>query len=346
MSQSTIIRILAVSLLGLSLSGCATYYQPRYGSDGVYFDQARAQPRGVIVADPLFYPYWSLDYFYFSRFYHPYSVVVHRFDPWFYPYPGWYYGYRPGPRSGFAFSGGFYYPWYAFGFSYGSHRPWRPHYVSYPRMAGLYSSDHPNYRVREIDQRLRLMEQRQARAAATAQAQPLRAHSEVMTRHRIAEDRAAASSRQRSTDTRPSAGTTRPLSTRPVSSPRSESRSIPSRSEGSPTTRERRQPPAPQASPSAGIDLSAFDRQRPASEAIRPAEPGARSAPMRALPESQMSAPRQHAPAQPMQRESQRLPEARPSAPAVRPPPAPRQSAPAPRPPAASRSPRQREIER
>lgn len=335
-------RALIIAIASVVLSGCATYYQPRYGHDGVYFDQTRSQPSTVVVVDPLIYPYWSLDYFYFSRFYHPYSVVMGYHDPWFYPYPGWYYGYRPGPRSAFAFSGGFYYPWYAFGFGYSSHRPWRPHGLSYPRLAGPYDRDHPHHRVQEIDERLSLLQQRQTRAATPAQRRGAPIHSEVAVRHRLAEDRAAAATRSRSGDTRVQSSTARPAAARPApaqSAPRTE----PTRSRSSTTqpTRERQRPPA-STSQSSGIDLSAFEHRRaPARSSAAQTNPSSTSAPPQ--PALRATAPRQSVtiPAAP----ARHSPPTHPAAPTARPAPAPRQTAPAPRQPAASPT-RQREIER
>ncbi len=54
------------------LSGCVTYHEPRYGYDGVYFDQVQSQPRTILTNNPIFYPYRSLDFFYFSHFGYPY----------------------------------------------------------------------------------------------------------------------------------------------------------------------------------------------------------------------------------------------------------------------------------
>ncbi len=151
----------------LVLSGCATQ-QPRYGHDGVYYEQPgfHHSSAHVRVAGPTLYPYWSLDYFYFSRYYHPYSVIFHAYDPWYYPYPGWYYGYRPGPRTRLSLSLGHYYPWHGFGGWYHTYQPWRPQYVSYPR------HHHPasgQPRVRQLDERLREAERRQRTVAARQQ---------------------------------------------------------------------------------------------------------------------------------------------------------------------------------
>ena len=150
-------RLLLPVIATLFLAGCASYQQPRYGYDGVYYEQAvshRSAP--AVHVSPLIYPYWSLDYFYFSRYYHPYSVWVGAADPWFYPYPGWYYGYRPGTRTriSLAYGYGYYYPW--FGYGYRGYQPWGWTYIHYPR----YTSSPPT-RVRHIDERLRMLETRQ-----------------------------------------------------------------------------------------------------------------------------------------------------------------------------------------
>ena len=165
---SRVIPRTILAVLVLSLAGCASYYQPRYGHDGVYYDDPHPYSRTSVYVgyhDPLLYPYWSLDYFYFSRYYHPYSVRIHYYDPWYYPYPGWYYGYRPGPRSHVSLAwGSYYYPWYAFGNHYHYYRPWRPRYVSYPREAAV-EAPHVE-RVRLIDDRLRHAERRERAAMA------------------------------------------------------------------------------------------------------------------------------------------------------------------------------------
>ena len=162
---------LALLVLATALTGCVTYHQPRYGQDGVYYDQPyRSAPTRTGYIDPVIYPYWSLDYFYFSRHYTPYSVVVHRHDPWYYPYPGWYYGYRG--LAGYGAQLGYgYYPWYSFGIHYRHHRPWKPDYIHYPRPTRepvRYVERPASYqRVREIDQRMRALEQRQRTLAAS-----------------------------------------------------------------------------------------------------------------------------------------------------------------------------------
>ncbi len=102
---------LLAALLLTSLSGCATYYQPRYGHDGVYFDQpVAARASSVVYVDPWIYPFWSIDHFYFSRHYQPYSVVHHRYSPWYRPHPGWLGVYPWAPYSRAHFSASWSYP--------------------------------------------------------------------------------------------------------------------------------------------------------------------------------------------------------------------------------------------
>jgi hypothetical protein len=138
MSTRQACKALSTLAIGILLAGCVSYY-PVPGSDGVYAE--RAYPvRSVHYVDPLLYPYWSLDYFYFSRHYHPYSVYVPIHDPWYYPYPGWYFH---DPRRYWAGYGPRYHhyrPWYFGGyFAFGRH-----YYAPY--------EDHD--RVRDIDSRL------------------------------------------------------------------------------------------------------------------------------------------------------------------------------------------------
>lgn len=143
------------------LGACATYSQPRYGYEGVYYDDRYYPARSVSYVNPVYYPYWSLDYFYFSRYYHPYSVLALHYDPWFYPYPGWYYGYSPGARFSLSFHYGtpYFYPWYAYGFHYHHFRPWRPAFVIHHQH---HRHLHP---VRRTDLRLRDLQRLEASAA-------------------------------------------------------------------------------------------------------------------------------------------------------------------------------------
>ncbi|MBY6204728.1 hypothetical protein [Halomonas denitrificans] len=129
------LRILMAAGL-MALAGCTTVYVPRYADEGVYYDEGlgHSYPASsgyghdrAWAANPVHYPYWSLDYFYFSQYYHPYSVVVGSWDPYYYPYPGWRYGPRH-RRHGFGisvaigdpwYSDPWYgYPWHGYGYAY------------------------------------------------------------------------------------------------------------------------------------------------------------------------------------------------------------------------------------
>lgn len=169
----SIAAALAVTVLGLA--GCA--YSPHYhsGPEGVYYGRA---PAATYVrarhVNPAVYPYWSLDHFYFSGFYHPYSVFVGYREPHYYPYPGWIYGYRYGLGNrhrpyrshglsarysyGYPYGYGSYgYPWY------GSGR----HYASFSLGFFVADGDHRHrpgrhdrrYDLRRIDERLARMQQ-------------------------------------------------------------------------------------------------------------------------------------------------------------------------------------------
>lgn len=207
-------RILIIAIAIVALGGCASYYQPRYGHDGVYFDQRHSQPATVVVVDPLIYPFWSLDFFYFSRFYHPYSAGIVYRDPWFYRYPSRHIGSWPG---------------------------------------------HIDHRALVVDERLRAMEQRERSTRTQV------AHSETMLRHRIAEDRAAARSRPRSTAA-PSSAT---LQRSPASRPAAPARSQPapsSRPSAAPRS-ERQQSRPPSNRPAAAPRTEARGAERPAQSA-------------------------------------------------------------------------------
>lgn len=312
-----VFRVAVLGVLALGLTACVSYHQPRYGADGVYFDQTRHQPRTVVVADPLLYPYWSLDYFYFSRYYHPYSVAVSAYDPWFYPYPGWYYGYRPGAGSSFGLSVGFgtYYPWHGFG--YASYRPWRPYAVRYPHYRGdPYQG--PSHRVHQIDERLRAIDERErypgiARPTSRPGAPAVR--SDAMLRHRIAEDRATHGARRNEPASTPTRSSQRRPSSRPAATRRSPS-TQPSRQRSSPTrtVRPQRQPPRAELRP--GVDMSAFGAERrsaprPApAPRIRAIEPQSRPAPAARAPDQQ-SRPSRPSPRQEIT--PSRAPQARPA---------------------------------
>lgn len=186
-----------VGLLAVLVAGCATSYAPRYGADGVYYDGVyyddgydyRGAP--VHAANPVYYPYWSLDYFYFSRHYHPYSVFVGYHDPFFYPYPGWYYGYRPGARFSVAFSGGHYYPWFGFGPRYHHFRP--AHFGHFGHFGfghhqPVFHDPHARARpIRRVDSRLLELQRRDTAAARTGTSQRVTLSGAVRAQQRAAQ---------------------------------------------------------------------------------------------------------------------------------------------------------------
>src|SRR6056297_749968 len=157
--------IVAVALLG----GCSTYYESYYPDSGVYYGDSGVYghsygypQRGYGAVNPAAYPYWSIDYFYFSQYYHPYSVYVGYNEPLYYPYPGWIFGdyraLRPrGHGSSFAF--GFGYPWYGYGnrypaYSFGFFSGYDPYYYG-----GHYRGErHGRHRIRQIDRRLEALQ--------------------------------------------------------------------------------------------------------------------------------------------------------------------------------------------
>jgi len=124
------VRWLALIAL-LTLTGCATHYPYYSTAPGVYFGDYGStgevryrEPYSAAVVDPAVYPYWSLDYFYFSGFHHPYSVFVGYREPLYYPYPGWAFGFSHGHGFGghgihhrgfHHFGHGAGYPWVGFG---------------------------------------------------------------------------------------------------------------------------------------------------------------------------------------------------------------------------------------
>ena len=171
MTSGRLKGLIALGLLTLLLSGCATYHQPRYGADGVYFDQWHAAPTQVVVVDPGLYPFWSLDFFYASRFYGTYRWGPHR-SPFFAHRP-WF----------------FYDPWFH------PHRPW----------AGSVVWAHPVvYKSPPVDQRLMLMQPARSPERPRRPLAGAAAGSEVQLRHRLAEDRAAAARRSVPAETRAS----------------------------------------------------------------------------------------------------------------------------------------------
>src|SRR6056297_2537880 len=162
----TAVHLATLAVLAMALGGCSTYYQSYYPDSGVYYGgsgQAAGFSRGGYgPVNPVDYPYWSLDYFYFSQYYHPYSVYVGYNEPLYYPYPGWIFGdyraLRPrGHGSSFAF--GFGYPWYGYGnrypaYSFGFFSGYDPYYYG-----GHYRGErHGRHRIRQIDRRLEALQ--------------------------------------------------------------------------------------------------------------------------------------------------------------------------------------------
>jgi len=164
------LKLLTAALAVVMLSGCVSYYDRYYGDSGVYYAGGYQDSyyRPAPQLNPVVYPYWSLDYFYFSRYQHPYSVYVGYREPLYYPYPGWAFGgyyasHRYGYRPGFRASLGFGYPWYGFGhvaprFSLGffAGSGYYHGYRDYGyRQYGKGPAYRHTHRLRDIDQRLR-----------------------------------------------------------------------------------------------------------------------------------------------------------------------------------------------
>ncbi|MFN2333118.1 MAG: hypothetical protein ABR550_01660 [Wenzhouxiangellaceae bacterium] len=161
------IRLLLVAF-ALGLVACASPYSSRHAGHSAYSGLS-AQPgraygdpyrRSHRSINPVHYPYWSLDHFYFSRHYHPYSVFVGYQQPLYYPYPGWAYGPRY-PRHGAAFSHGFGYPWQGFGRSYSGFSTGFFYSQQHAaRSRRHFIPQHHRHPIRQIDQRLRNLDQR------------------------------------------------------------------------------------------------------------------------------------------------------------------------------------------
>ena len=333
---SRLIPRLTIIVLAVVLTGCATYYQPRYGDDGVYYDPPQVQHRAVHV-DPLLYPYWSLDYFYFSRHYHPYSVLVDFYEPGYYPYPGWYYGYRAAPRTRVSISyGHHWYPWYGFGPHYHYYQPWGFRYIHYPRYRHPGWAHQPH--VRQVDERLREMERRQrTQAAVYRDPRSPNFHADgISTRRSAADSRQSGQQQRQASDVRRSiqqreqsstAGVPRARQPAPrVLEPRGQHESTSERPAirgGNP-----RQTPQPAPRQRQGIPTRDIPRQQPTRPDERrqgpssrergpavqpPVSPPPRSAPTSAppsqptsRPQSRSPAPRQRsAPARQRQRENE-----------------------------------------
>lgn len=156
-----LLPMLALSLL---LAGCAVRYSG--GEQGIYYqDSYPTYPVRTATVNPYLYPWWSLDYFYFSHYYHPYSVFELHLHPWYYPYPGWYFGSLPARRH-LAGHGQLRYPWYNYRDLY---QRQRPQYEQFGRSTSLPFADTGALPpTRAISQRLQLIE----RASISTTRQP------------------------------------------------------------------------------------------------------------------------------------------------------------------------------
>lgn len=119
------IRAVAALVAAVVLGGCAAYHQSYYVDSGAFFRSAGSyggaggySSRTYASVNPVVYPYWSIDYFYFSRHYHPYSVYVGYREPLYYPYPGWALGYHGASHRHHSGGHGFGYPWHGSGHRY------------------------------------------------------------------------------------------------------------------------------------------------------------------------------------------------------------------------------------
>lgn len=165
-------RIAVLMMLASFLAGCSTYYQSYYPDSGVYYGDSGVYGHagaathggyGYRTVNPAVYPYWSIDYFYFSQYYHPYSVFVGYNEPLYYPYPGWVFGdYRAvHPRGYASFAFGFGYPWYGYGhrypgYSLGFFSGYSPYYYG----GGYYAGDrYGRHRIRQIDRRIEALQE-------------------------------------------------------------------------------------------------------------------------------------------------------------------------------------------
>ena len=332
MRRASMMKAGVLLMVAVTTGGCATYHQPRYSGDGVYYDQWHAAPRQVVVVDPMFYPFWSLDFFYFSHFHRPYRPLFFAHDPWFFHDP-WFY-----PRRGWA--------------------------------TGVVWSHPIVYQSPRPDQRLFLLQE--ARAPVRP---PRLAHrhdsglvpgSEVQLRQRLAEDRAAAASRARPTESRRSADgissgrkigrpsergeRLRPAAPRqaPASRPVPRSTPPPRSRPTSPATRDRRSTDSSTADTGRSAEQRGLDVSALRTREALPATSAQRSTPQpveRARIPARSAAPRRDSsatsvPALPRERR----PEVR--IPAQRAAPPPRQTEPSPRTPSALRSPRERQSDR
>lgn len=122
-------RKLLIFPLLLLLASCVSYYYPKTAlEDGIYYaedDPAYVVNEGVYIG-VAYYPWSSLDYFYFG--YHPYPIYPYYYGfaagyaPWHYPFGSY----------------GFYSPLYVSHYHYPFYPAWRPYggYCAYHRDCG------------------------------------------------------------------------------------------------------------------------------------------------------------------------------------------------------------------
>lgn len=119
--------ILSIILL-LGLTGCVSYpYMMAEDGQGVYYENpadAWGGDDSVVYADALYYPYWSMDYFYLGSGY-THSWYGYYHSPYFYPY--YFTVLYPPLHWG---------PWYGYGHYSAWHDPyWHQRYQHYQAAA-------------------------------------------------------------------------------------------------------------------------------------------------------------------------------------------------------------------
>lgn len=161
------VRCVTLIAVAAVLGGCATYNYSHAPGSGVYYAEsggyrhaADSSRGGYRPLNPVDYPYWSLDYFYFSQYHHPYSVYVGYSEPLYYPYPGWAFGHHHPVRGHRSTTLGFGYPWHGYGSRYPAYSfgffagHGRSHSGSHLRR-----DRHNHRRIRDIDRRLEALRQ-------------------------------------------------------------------------------------------------------------------------------------------------------------------------------------------
>lgn len=138
-------RLLAMTA-ALLLGGCVSYYYPQYDpDDGVYYaaDDGHGSVR-VSYLESAYYPYWSVDHFYFGGYWGSYSSSISFGYHWGYPYRPWYV-YDPYPWPYYAGWGYRPYYWYGPRYHYAWYDPywyWRHHRYRYYGHSGSHGGGH------------------------------------------------------------------------------------------------------------------------------------------------------------------------------------------------------------